>query len=66
MMRAAMAGVGTHVLRDLLGYKTTAMSDRYVRAVGNPVRDAREHIGAAMAAMMQGKVVEVGPALRKA
>ena len=48
----AMAGVGTHVLRDLLGYKTTAMGDRYVRAVGNPMRDAREHIGAAMAAMM--------------
>ena len=55
MTRAAMAGVGTHVLRDLLGHRTTAMADRYIRAVGNPVRDAREQIGAAMAAMMQGK-----------
>ena len=55
MTRAAMAGVGTHVLRDLLGHKTTAMADRYVRSVGNPVRDAREQVGAAMAAMMEGK-----------
>ncbi|MDD9980936.1 MAG: site-specific integrase [Gammaproteobacteria bacterium] len=61
MTRAAMAGVGTHVLRDLLGHKTTAMADRYVRAVGNPVRDAREHVGEAMAAMMQGKTGDVAP-----
>ena len=54
MTRAAMAGVGTHVLRDLLGHRTTAMADRYIRSVGNPVRAARELVGA-MAAMMQGK-----------
>ena len=59
MTSAAAAGVGTHVLRDLLGHKTTAMADRYVRAVGNPVRDAREQVGAAMAAMMEGKGGEV-------
>ena len=61
MTRAAAAGVGTHVLRDLLGHKTTAMADRYVRAVGNPVRDAREQIGAEMAALMEGKTGEVVP-----
>ena len=61
MTRAAAAGVGTHVLRDLLGHKTTAMADRYVRAVGNPVRDARERVGAEMAAMMEGKAGEVVP-----
>ena len=55
MTTAAAAGVGTHVLRDLLGHKTTVMADRYIRAVGNPVRDAREQVGAAMAAMMEGK-----------
>ncbi len=59
MTNAAMAGIGTHVLRDLLGHKTTAMADRYVRAVGNPVRDAREQVGAAIAAMMEGKSGEV-------
>ena len=31
------------------------MADRYIRSVGNPVRDARELVGAAMAAMMQGE-----------
>ena len=52
MIRAAAAGVGTHVLRDLLGHKTTAMADRYVRAVGSPVRDAREAVAAEMARAM--------------
>ena len=61
MTNAAMAGVGTHVLRDLLGHKTTAMADRYVRAVGNPVRDAREAVAGQMAAMMEGKAGAVVP-----
>ena len=65
MTNAAMAGIGTHVLRDLLGHKTTAMADRYVRSVGNPVRDAREQVGAAMAAMMKGKAGEVVPLERR-
>ena len=54
MTRAAMAGVGTYVLRDFLGHKTTAMADRYVRSVGNPVRDAREQVGLEIAALMSG------------
>ena len=59
MTSAAAAGIGTHVLRDLLGHKSTAMADRYIRHVGNPVRDAREQVGAAMAAMMAGMGGEV-------
>ena len=54
MTRAAAAGIGVHVLRDLLGHKTAAMADRYVRSVGSPVRDARQQIGAAVAAEMAG------------
>ena len=65
MTSAAAAGVGTHVLRDLLGHRTTVMADRYVRAVGNPVREAREQVGAAMAAMMEGKGGEVVPMRRR-
>ena len=61
MTAAAAAGVETHILRDLLGHKTTAMADRYVRAVGNPVREARERVGAAMVAMMRGESGEVVP-----
>ncbi|MYB67522.1 MAG: tyrosine-type recombinase/integrase [Gemmatimonadetes bacterium] len=52
MTAAAASGVGAHVLRDLLGHKTTAMADRYVRAVGAPVREAREAIGAQTAIKM--------------
>ena len=55
MTRAAAAGVGTHILRDLLGHKTSVIADRYVRAVGSPVTDAREAIGAAVAADMAGE-----------
>ena len=55
MTMAAASGIGTHVLRDLLGHKTTAMADRYIRAVGDPVREAREQVGAEMAAMMEGE-----------
>ena len=61
MTAAASAGVGTHILRDLLGHKTTAMADRYVRSVGNPVRDARQQVGSAMAAMMAGDGGDVIP-----
>ena len=55
MTRAAAAGVGTHVLRDLLGHKTTAMADRYIRSVGSPVQEARELVGAEIAAAMGGE-----------
>ena len=59
MTTAAASGVGAHVLRDLLGHKTAAMADRYIRAIGNPVRDAREAVGGAMAAMMAGESGDV-------
>ena len=55
MTNAAAAGVGVHVLRDLLGHRTATMADRYVRSVGSPVADARKAIGAAMAAAMAGE-----------
>ena len=52
MTMAATSGIGVHVLRDLLGHKTTAMADRYIRFVGNPVKEARERVGAEIAAAM--------------
>ena len=54
-IRAAAAGIGTHVLRDLLGHKTTTMADRYVRHAGSAVTDATERMGAEMAAIMSGR-----------
>ena len=59
MTNAARSGVGTHVLRDLLGHKTATMADRYIRALGNPVRDARAAVGDLMAAQMAGEQGEV-------
>ena len=55
MTSAARAGLGTHVLRDLLGHKTTAMADRYIRHAGAAVHEAQEHIGAAIDAQLRGE-----------
>ena len=52
MTNAAAEGVGVHVLRDLLGHKSTAIADRYVRRAAAPVRDARDRMGERMAALM--------------
>ena len=61
LTNAAAAGFSSHILRDLLGHKTAAMADRYVRNMGNPVREARQQVGEAIAAMMEGKPGEVVP-----
>ena len=61
MTRAALAGVGAHVLRDLLGHSDTAVADRYIRTLGDPVREARERVGGEIAAMMAGKGADVVP-----
>ena len=55
MTRAAASGAGKHVLKEMLGHRTTAMADRYVIAAGLPVRNARELVGAEIAATMSGK-----------
>ena len=60
MTRAAASGVGTHVLRDLLGHKNSAVADRYIRNVGEPVRLAREQIGAEMADLLAAGEGEEG------
>ena len=66
MTNAAAAGVTSHILRDLLGHKTTAMADRYVRNIGDPVREAREAVGNEIAAMMEGTGGKVVPLRRDA
>lgn len=55
MTSAAASGIGVHVLRDLLGHRTTAMADRYIRRTGGALVDATEQSGAAMAAMLGGE-----------
>ena len=54
MTEAAALGVGTHLLRDFVGHKTTAMADRYARRAGAPLTELRERNGRqAMAAKMK-------------
>ena len=62
---AASAGLSVFLLRDLLGHKTVAMSNRYARQAGAPLQDAQAASAARMAAMLQGKAAEVVP-IRKA
>ncbi len=54
MTEAAALGVGAHLLRDMVGHKTTAMADRYVRRAGAPLTELRERMGEAMAAKLAG------------
>ena len=54
MTNAAASGIGVHVLRDLLGHKTTAMADRYIRQTGGALVEATERTGSNMAAMLNG------------
>ncbi len=54
MTQAAAMGVGAHLLRDMLGHKTTAMADRYIRNAGQPLTELRERVGAGIAADMAG------------
>lgn len=61
----AAVGVGTHVHRDPLGHKATAMADRYIRTVGNRVRDAAVQVSGAIAAMMTGTAGDVVPMRRR-
>ena len=55
MTEAAALGVGAHLLRDMVGHKTTAMADRYARRAGAPLTELRERMGASIAAKMAGK-----------
>lgn len=53
MTLAAASGIGSHTLRDLLGHKTTAMADRYIRNQGDAVTEAREKVAAKIADAMK-------------
>lgn len=52
---AAAAGVGSYALRDLLGHASSRIADRYVRAVGEAVGEARAETTDKIAAMMDGE-----------
>jgi integrase len=51
---AAALGVESHLLRDMVGHKTTAMADRYARRAGAPLVELRERMGASMESKLGG------------
>ena len=52
MTHAAKSGVDVLILRDLLGHRSSRVAERYVRGLGEPVREARQKMGERMASML--------------
>ncbi len=63
---AAASGLNAFAVRDLLGHKTLAMANRYVKRVTDPLQEAADGVAGRVAAMMGAgrKPAEVLP-LRK-
>ena len=57
---AASAGMSAFLLRDLMGHKTLAMANRYVR-VGSALQQAQAATASRMAGMMAGGTADVVP-----
>lgn len=53
----ARLGASAHILRDLLGHRTLAMSNRYVARLLDPVRDISERVSLEIAENLEGKKV---------
>jgi integrase len=57
--RGGALGASAVILRDALGHKTLAMTNRYVSRQTDPVRDLAERIGAQIEAVRTGKPGQV-------
>ena len=57
--RGGALGASAVILRDALGHKTLAMTNRYVSRQTDPVRDLAERIGEQIEAVRTGKAAEV-------
>jgi integrase len=57
--RGGALGASAVILRDALGHKTLAMTNRYVSRQTDPVRDLAERIGAQIEAVRTGKAGQV-------
>ena len=62
---AASAGMSAFILRDLLGHKTLAMANRYVKS-GSALQDAQASTASRMAGFLAGSPGEVVPMRRPA
>jgi integrase len=50
---AAASGLNAFAVRDLLGHKTLAMANRYVKRVTDPLQEAADGLSNRVAAMMR-------------
>ena len=58
---AAMAGFSALMVKELAGHKTLQMASRYAQLAGSdPVKSAREQVGATIATAMEGSSVGFG------
>jgi integrase len=67
---ASTAGGNAFLIRDLLGHKTTAMTNRYVNREVSPLRALADQVEGRIAAALSGKTAEIttlpkGPGRRK-
>lgn len=56
----ARLGASAHILRDLLGHRTLAMSNRYVARLLDPVRDISEKVGIEIAESLARRDRDMG------
>ena len=61
----AASGTNAFTLRDVLGHRTLAMSNRYVQAAGDALTEATERAAAIASAAMAGKAGDVVPMERR-
>ena len=52
---AAASGLNAFAVRDLLGHKTLAMANRYVKRVTDPLQEAADGLSKRVAAMMEAR-----------
>jgi integrase len=56
---AGMSGANSFLVRDLLGHRTLAMTDRYVSRDADPVKQVSDRVSNQIAAALRGKTAEV-------
>ena len=60
LTRAAMSGIGVHTLRDMLGHRSAAQADKYIRRLSAPVRSGRFEMATTLNGELSGQYSQVG------
>ncbi len=60
LTRAAMSGIGVHTLRDMLGHRSAAQADKYIRRLSAPVRSGRFEMATTLSGELSGQYSQGG------